>query len=466
MRSYPRVFRNAAIFPRNTLMLFTLVSTFLTAPCQRSDVSASAFPSALGSFQGSSIPQIPEEKVDAATALNQALKASSLTFEGKPFHAVMEIEKAGETYSGRIEFWWVNASMYRVMITSPQFKQLKIVNGDRVQENDEGDFYPRWLENFVLAVLDPVPMAQNLIDRSDSLGQSSQNHYGCIRRDDRLNGITDQLTYGQVCFAGSEPRVESVRAFNEFVLFKDWQEFGDKQIPRTYQTNVLDQDPVIGRLTLLEELAQPDEAMFTFNSVTSSNQRISTSFLSARAGESLVEKIPTIQWPPIREGKTEGDIIVYVRTDRTGQVRETALHDSGLSVLGSFGMHQALSYKFKPLVVDGVAQQMELPLVIHFSTSISDPIPVLSVADMKRQTISCQPSSFKQGLLPKGTVVTVRVSVNEKGETGGVNVVGRCPIGCGFILGPVYSLKKCQFSPYLVNGRATEYKGDLELVAP
>ena len=129
-------------------------------------------------------------------------------------------------------------------------------------------------------------------------------------------------------------------------------------------------------------------------------------------------------------------------------------------------MHQALSYKFKPLVVDGVAQQMELPLVIHFSTSISDPIPVLSVADMKRQTISCEPSSFKQGLLPKGTVVTVRVSVNEKGETGGVDVVGRCPIGCRFILGPVYSLKKCQFSPYLINGRATEYKGDLELVAP
>jgi hypothetical protein len=151
--------------------------------------SASAFPSALGSSQASSIPQKPEEKVDAATALNHALKASSLTFEGKPFHAVMEIEKAGETYSGRIEFWWVNASMYRVVITSPNFKQLKILNGDRIQENDEGDFYPRWLENFVLAVLDRVSMAKNLTDRSDSLGQSSQNHYGCLRRDDRLNGL-------------------------------------------------------------------------------------------------------------------------------------------------------------------------------------------------------------------------------------------------------------------------------------
>jgi hypothetical protein len=38
MRSYSRVLRDAAIVPRNTFMLFTLVSTFLTAPCQTPDV--------------------------------------------------------------------------------------------------------------------------------------------------------------------------------------------------------------------------------------------------------------------------------------------------------------------------------------------------------------------------------------------------------------------------------------------
>ena len=129
-------------------------------------------------------------------------------------------------------------------------------------------------------------------------------------------------------------------------------------------------------------------------------------------------------------------------------------------------MQQALNYKFKPLMVDGVPQQMEMPLVIHFSTNVSDPTPILSVADMRRQSISCKPSSFTPGLLPRGTVVTARVSVNEKGETGGVTVVGRCPIGCGFILGPVYSLEKCRVKPYSVNGRATEYKGDVELVTP
>lgn len=465
MRCFPSVRVAATVFHRSIFAFFALVLASLAAECQRLHVLPRAFPPVLG-FQAPSTRESPAGKIDAVTALNRALKASSLTFEGKPFHAEMEIETAGEPYSGRIEFWWVNPSMYRVVVTSPKFKQVKTKNGDRIQENDDGDYYPRWLENFVLAVLDPLPMAKDLSENSSFWGQSSQNNYGCLRRDDRTNGITDQLTYAQICFSGSEPRVESVRAFNEFMHFKDWQTFGEKQIPRTYQTNVLDEDPVVGRLVKLEVLTQPDDAMFTIDSVTPFDQRISSSFVSTQVGETLVETVPTIQWPTVRDGKTEGYMLVYVRTDRTGQVRETALHDSGQSTLGSVGMQEAMKYKFKPLIVDGVPQQIEMPLVIHFSTKLNDLIPVLSVGDMARQTISCKPDAFKPGLLPKGTVVTVQVTVDAGGKAVEVTPVGRCPVGCGLILGPVYSVKKCQFAPYIVNGRATTYKGNVELIAP
>ena len=52
-------------------------------------------------------------------------------------------------------------------------------------------------------------------------------------------------------------------------------------------------------------------------------------------------------------------MIVYARTDRTGQVREVALHDSGGSMLGSFAMQQALNYKFKPLIVKWVILSLQ-----------------------------------------------------------------------------------------------------------
>lgn len=100
------------------------------------------------------------------------------------------------------------------------------------------------------------------------------------------------------------------------------------------------------------------------------------------------------------------------------------------------------------------------------AASASDATPVLTVAEMARQTISCKPKGFTPGLLPTGTVVTVRVSVNEKGKTVGVNPAKRCPVGCGLLAGPILSVNKCKFRPYTVNGRATAYQGDVELIAP
>jgi hypothetical protein len=125
-------------------------------------------------------------------------------------------------------------------------------------------------------------------------------------------------------------------------------------------------------------------------------------------------------------------------------------------------------WQLKPAAENGAAVQIQALVTFTFDTKLvkGDPIPILTVADMARQTISCKPSSISPGLLPKGTVVTVRVSVNETGDTVGVSPVGRCPVGCGLLAGPIVSINKCKFAPYTVNSRATGYQGDLELVAP
>jgi hypothetical protein len=325
------------------------------------------------SSQMQGFPQMPGERMDGSVAIDRALKSSALTEDGKPFHALMEIGTT-EPYSGQVEVWWLSPAKYGLAVTSPKFSQTKVVSGDQVQEKDEGDYYPRWLENFVLALIDPLPMAKNF--RGGAVMVGAQLTQSCLRRDDRPGGITDQTTWGQVCFSGSEPRLSYILTFHDSMEFKDWKGFGKKQIARIYQTDVLDYQLVIGRLTMLEELKKPDDAMFTITAATPADQRISTSLVSTLKEESLIENAPVIQWPTVREGKADGYMIVYARivyarTDRTGQVRETAKHNSDQPGLESFGMEQALRYKFKPLVVDGVAEQMEMPLVLHFSSHLA-----------------------------------------------------------------------------------------------
>lgn len=96
----------------------------------------------------------------------------------------------------------------------------------------------------------------------------------------------------------------------------------------------------------------------------------------------------------------------------------------------------------------------------------ADQTPTLSATDMKRQIVSCKPHEISRGLLPKGTVVPIRVSVDEKGKVVGLTPAGRCPVGCGLLAEPITSIRKCKFAPLKVDGRAVPYKGDVELIAP
>ena len=371
----------------------------------------------------------------------------------------MEISGKEEGFSGRVEVWWVNETKYRLEVRSPKFSQVKVENGQHVSEKNNGDYYPRWLENFVLAILDPLPMAKNYRGRGGAV-MLRQNGGGCLSRDDRPGGITDQMTRGNICFRGDEPLLSSVLVFNVSMEFDDWQKFGKKKIAQTYKTDVLSYEPVIGHLTRLEKLKHPDEAMFAVDADTPPGQRIATEMVSTLKEESMVQHAPQIEWPTVREGKTDGYMIVYARTDKTGQVRETAKHNSDQPGLEQFGMEQALKFQFKPLMMNGVAEQMEMPLVLHFTSHIADALPILTVDQMKKHMPDCV-----LGKLPPGTPsIMIRVSVNETGKMTGVGPVKDTPGGAW--LNAVGSLESCHYLPYVVNGVATYYKGDVELTAP
>jgi hypothetical protein len=402
--------------------------------------------------------QPPGERISGDAALDRALKASSLTDGGLPFHAVLDIGNAGTPYSGKIEVWWLEGKKYKSVLTSPSFTQTRIVNGDRVMETNVGEYYPRWLENFRDVILDPLPIAGNFRNRPGVvvIGPRIQS---CLRRDDRPGGITDQMTWGIVCFTGSEPKLESVLTMNYSVTFEDWKPFGQKQIARTYKTSVLDYKEIIAHLSLLEELNDAKEELVAIADSTPESQQIKTEFVSTLKEESLVENVPKIDWPPVREGKTEGYMIVYARTDRTGQVRETSKHNSDQPGLESYGMEQALRYKFKPLIVNGVPVQIEMPLVLHFVSHLEDPLPTLRGEDLLRQISGCSAKLLTS--IPSGErMIPTHISVNEQGKLTGEGYGPKVDPGTPAVV--IFgALSSCHFAPLKRNGVVTYYHGDL-----
>jgi hypothetical protein len=414
------------------------------------------------------VTQMHFDSMEGDTALTSALKRSSLTYEGKPFHALLSIGDAGQANSGSVEVWWVSPTKYRVALTATSFKRVETVNGNRMDRQQQGDFLPLGLEEFEDALLNPVPMESNFRNLKQSVALS--DHFpGCISRDDRVNGITDETTRGSVCVFKSEPLLLHVETFNYGMNFSNFQGFGKKQIAREYHVPLGNHKFLAGFLTLLEPLKNENDPMFTLSAGAVELPRsgpVDTVFVSTLKEESMVAEAPKIEWPPVREGRTEGYMIIYARTDVTGQVREAHPYNSDNAGVLDYGAQQVLRYKFKPLLVDGRPVQMEMPLVLHFVTKIDDPIPILTPGEMKAQMIVCEPK-----LPPKGTVVSgskdvYRVSVDENGKFAGEGPApGRGSVGNGWYEAES-SLQACTFKPYVQNGKATYYKGDIEMVAP
>lgn len=409
--------------------------------------------------QFSNFPQVQGERVDADKAIDRALRTSSLTDGSKPFHAVLLIGSSGSPYSGRVEVWWAAKDKYKVVTTSPAFSQTRIVNGAQVMETNSGDYYPRWLEDFVDAILDPIPMIGNFRGHGGTVILGSDITNSCLRRDDRPGGITDQLTWGQACFAGTEPRLAGVLTMNYSMGFEDWKSFGKKQVARTYKTSVLDYKEIVAHLTTLEELRDAPGELFAVTNPIPPDQQIKTAFVSTLKEESLIDVAPKIEWPGVREGKTEGYMIVYARTDVTGQVRETAKHNSDQPGLESFGMEQALRYKFKPLTIDGVAVQMEMPLVLHFTSKIVDPLPTLRGEELLKQISGCD-AKLVSTLPSGGGVTSIHISVNEEGKLTGEGYGPKVDPGLPAVLISVRP-SDCRFAPLVRNGVVTYYHGEL-----
>jgi hypothetical protein len=409
-----------------------------------------------------------QPKIPSSQALERALNTASLTDHGSPFHAILEISQPNDSkspFQGTIEVYWASSSQYRVMVTSKSFSQTRIVNRDQVEEDNTGDFYPAWLRNYVRALMDPLPRAEEFRGDESPIMLGANITQSCVSRDARANGITDLMTWAEICFAGSEPRIKSAIDFTYFMEFGDYQPFGTKLVAHTYTTYTDGNQTVVGRLIMLDPLNSANTDLFTIEHPTPSDQRIETKFVSMAMNESLIAQLPTIDWAPVHEGKTEGNMIVHIITDRTGQVREAHKHNSDNPGAEDFGVQQAFRYKFKPLLVEGVPVQMETPLVLHFKTQIADPVPVITGKDIDSVVSRCHYNpALPKGLLPSGTTFKIRVSVNEQGKNTGEIFPSGIP--WNIVQKAGQQLQSCKFKIYLVNGQLWYHHIDFVFTEP
>jgi hypothetical protein len=402
-------------------------------------------------------------------ALDKALTTNVLTHDGVPFHAILTFKPkepdVDQKISGTVQVFWSAPKHYRLQLETPAFGQTLIVDGDRIQETDRGDFYPNWLQNFVTGLLDPMSRLASIREHPNRItGGPAGNGYfmqPCVGRDDRPNNVTDQLTWAQICFDTNGPQLQFVIDFAYNMQFGDFHDFHGKQIAHTYTSGTGSNDPLIGRLTALEDW-HPDDKLLTVITPTPLTDRILTTLVSTQQEESMVESAPKdVQWPHVPEGPFHGFMIVQAIADRTGQVRWSSKHNSDNGLLEAFGRDVAMRYKFHPLVVDGVPQQMIMPLVLHFHTAMDHPLPDLDDKQTRHIITGCDLPHKIGDPASAGQMIEIVFKVHDDGKMETVGSSDRkIPV-----LNLFRQFQSCRFGTVKQDGKPTAYYAHLAVAA-
>lgn len=412
------------------------------------------------------LPTSLAQRVSLSDVAERAVAQSKLTLPGSaPFHLkakIAEKDSPGTDLTADIDLIWVSPEKWRRSIKSPDFAQTLIVNGGKISEQNNGDYYPFWLRELVTALTDPLPMLDSLKRTNSMVAKPSggENSNTCARFESRVGVPPAQNSAFYVfCFEGSHGLLEDVTSPQYSVEFKDYKTFKTKNVARLLVTYPEPGDVIEANITELSELTNVDESQFAVPEPTPKAMLLESVSLSEDELRKMALQTPEIIWPSIRIGKTSGVLSIYVSVDKSGHVRETFPLNSDNSDLNDAVRKQVLNWQFKPAASNGVPVQVESILTFAFNTKVENPVPILSDADARMLATNIVEPAFRAGTGTPGASFTVRILVDVDGKLLTVGNPNNVPDG---LFLPAYgALVNWHFRPYLKDGKPDTFQADI-----
>lgn len=407
------------------------------------------------------------KNVPLGEVADHALRQSQLTLPGsRPFHlkaTITESTNPDSDYKAEVEEYWVTPEKWKRTIQSPDFSQTIVVNGDKVFEQNSGDYYPWWLQNLVRAIFDPLPMLPAIKQLNARIPESggSPSSETCARFESKAGVSPTQASeFSVFCFAGKAGLLQSVVTPGYEAEFKDIRPFHEKQVARRIVTNPEPGTTIEANITVLDELANPDDTLFAIAQPTPPSGRLKSIPVDEAMVQRLALNTPAIQWPSVRDGKTSGVLSMFVSIDRNGHVREAWPLNSDNARLDDSAREQVMHWQFKHAAVQGVPVQLEAILVFAFQATTADPIPVLSDAEARKLATNTVDPVVPTDIAPRGSTYSIRITVSPDGKLQGVQQIGK-PLSSPLFLAAYQAVRQWHFRPYLRNGKPDSFHADI-----
>lgn len=402
--------------------------------------------------------------ISLSEAAGNALKQSQLTLPGSPtFHLTAKIvnsDNHGSPHTAEIEEYWLSPQNWRRRTESPGFSQTMIVEGDKVSEQDTGDYYPLWLRNLVTGIFDPLPMFEQLDHFKGQVEVPDEaDDIACLNFavPSGIAPVRTSLPYA-FCFQGTHALLQQVVTPSYKAQFEDYKPFNGRMVARRIKTDLGSGTVLTATITALDQSVPSDRSLLTVTQPTPLAGQLKSTQIDESIARNIAVAAPDIAWPAVREGKTSGTLSVYVSVDRLGHVREVWPLASDNPELNSAARQQLMNWQFQPYV-NGAPMQMETVLTFAFNAMMGEPIPLLSNGAARKLAAHLVEPHFRPGEASPGTKFSLRVRVDEQGKITSIKNVSSA--AAPLVAAGERALRQWRFRPYLRDGKPDRFDADI-----
>lgn len=313
---------------------------------------------------------VPGHSENIQSKIEKAVKKSTLDQSGtRPFHLKATLAPSferdnGSGRTGEVEIWWESPTKWKREVRSPEFHQVKIVNGDHEWQKNEGEYFPDWLRNIAVELVDPIPSLPQVLKQADSgevrsfMGQTNVS-WAILSSNGKvqkgmgagiaLNDNTGLLLYGSGLGWGAE--------------FRDYRSFHGRMVPRTLKAGAT------ATITTLDDLGDVPESFFDTAADGAAPEPLHTIVVDEISLRKSLIPSEAWTWPALKDGPLEGVLTTDIVVDREGRVRDVGTIVSDNPSLSDAARAGIEKLRFKPYLVNGVPVQVISRITMPFKTT-------------------------------------------------------------------------------------------------
>ena len=312
---------------------------------------------------------------DMTGKVKKAVERSTLDQAGtKPFHLKAALRPSFERdndsgRTGSVEIWWASPEQWKRELQAPGFHQTQIVNGGRVWQKNEGDYFPEWLNQIATALIRPVPLEQ-VLDRVKTAEVRQFN--SPMMQQININWVEDtgtaevhNISRGGISIDGKTGLLLYSSGRTGDAQLKDFRDFHGRKIAQKVSSGTPE---VTADVTTLEDFAAPDR-FFDTEGKDGDAHPIEIVMLDETALRKNLLPMEPIVWPALQDGSLEGNVTTTIVVDREGKVRETESIVSENNAVNDAGKKLILAMRFQPFLVNGVPVQAMSQITVPFKTT-------------------------------------------------------------------------------------------------